>query len=150
MMSSNTIRDKDVLGLQEIVSGQNLEDKIASAGAAKDIYDNLESTKTEFGELKNLVMRFEYIGSGVDSEQNERPPYFGFSTCSEGLYFVRNISYNATCYGAITWVTRNDTYITFSQSTRSEGSTTFSASGYVLYGSSLSWYSNMYVWKVFL
>ena len=39
MMSGNTIRDEDILGLQEIVSGQNLDDKIASAGAAKDIYN---------------------------------------------------------------------------------------------------------------
>lgn len=121
-----------------------------AAGAAKDIYNSLESTKTEIGELKNLVMMFEYIGSGVDSGQNERHPYFDFSTCSEGLYFVRNISYNAVCYGAITWVTRNDTYITFSQSAMNDGGTIFSASGFVLYGSSLSWYSNMYVWKVFL
>lgn len=150
MMSGNTIRDEDILGLQEIVSGQNLDNKIASAGAAKDIYDSLESAKTALSELKNVVMRFEFIGTGVHSGENERNPYFDFSNCSAGLYFVRNSSANAGCYGAISWVTKNDSYLTFSQSTRSEGNTIFSASGFILYGNSLSWYANMFVWKVSL
>lgn len=148
MISYNSIQKENILTLQEIKDEANLDDKIASAGAVKELYGSFDVTNNALNELKNIVMRFEYIGSGVHSGENERNPYFDFSNCSEGLYFVKNTSNNAGCYGAVTWVTKNDGYLTFSQSTRSEGYTIFSASGFILYGSSLSWYANMLVWKV--